>query len=437
MTRMFLQMVKKEIMEIVRDPRLLLGMILVPIILLPVMGLAIRGAIESTAEQRQTMVALLNLDQGHLAEEVLGTEVFSTKLAEAGVTLREVEASNLEEALTVVLSNSSYSSLLIIPEDFTQSLLNHNKAEVKAYVTIRSMSPTKIAQSLAVEIVMEAFEQSLTELLLHEAGEVEPEFLMNPLTSNLSTVYRGKILEGVRPSVFIGMVTSQLFALVFAMVILLVLASQLVATSVASEKEQKTLETLLTLPVSRTTIIVGKLAGALLVSIVGAIGFMVGLSFYMSSVMYMSSPQGLEAAYIAAALSIPMEGYLLLGGSLSLSLIASLSVVVVLAAFAEDVRSAQSLLSFVFIPVFIVAFIASFAAMESGANLLTWGMLAIPFTNPVISIIFILNGEYLPVTISLAVLLVETLALIYLATKFYSSEKVLLVRLRLKRRKEG
>ena len=99
------------------------------------------------------------------------------------------------------------------------------------------MSPTKIAQSLAVEIVMEAFEQSLTELLLHEAGEVEPEFLMNPLTSNLSTVYRGKILEGVRPSVFIGMVTSQLFALVFAMVILLVLASQLVATSVASEKE--------------------------------------------------------------------------------------------------------------------------------------------------------------------------------------------------------
>ncbi|RLF18744.1 MAG: hypothetical protein DRN06_00470, partial [Thermoprotei archaeon] len=181
----------------------------------------------------------------------------------------------------------------------------------------------------------------------------------------------------------------------------------------------------------------GKLAGALLVSIVGAIGFMVGLSFYMSSVMYMSSPQGLEAAYIAAALSIPMEGYLLLGGSLSLSLIASLSVVVVLAAFAEDVRSAQSLLSFVFIPVFIVAFIASFAAMESGANLLTWGMLAIPFTNPVISIIFILNGEYLPVTISLAVLLVETLALIYLATKFYSSEKVLLVRLRLKRRKEG
>ena len=49
------------------------------------------------------------------------------------------------------------------------------------------------------------------------------------------------------------------------------------ATSVASDKEEKTLETLLSLSINRFTILMGKLFGSILVALIGAVGYLVGL----------------------------------------------------------------------------------------------------------------------------------------------------------------
>ena len=62
---------------------------------------------------------------------------------------------------------------------------------------------------------------------------------------------------------------------------------QIAATSVASEKEEKTLETLLSLPISRFTILFGKLAGSTIVAAVGAIAIIIGFNYYMGSFMVM------------------------------------------------------------------------------------------------------------------------------------------------------
>jgi len=50
------------------------------------------------------------------------------------------------------------------------------------------------------------------------------------------------------------------------MLIIMVLASQTAVTSIAIEKEEKTLETLLTLPVKRVTVLWGKLVGSTIVA---------------------------------------------------------------------------------------------------------------------------------------------------------------------------
>jgi len=429
---LLLTVAKKEVLEIVRDPRLLLGMILVPMLILPAMGVAMRGVMEKAVAPQPLTVGVAVLDQGGMAEELLSSPGLASRLKELNATLAYMEVSGEREAVERAKVNKSLAALLVFPREFTESLAEGRRASIKAYAFIRSVSVLDASGTARIDALLKALQEEVARLLTAKRG-LEPELVLDPLDEEVSTVYRGSVLLGVSPGSFIGLLTSQLITMVLAMVIVLMLASQLVATSVASEKEQKTLETLLSLPVPRTTIIFGKLIGSLVVALLGAAGFMAGFGFYMSSVMYMGRG-GLEAsaAALALVLSIPPEGYALMAASLGMSLIACLSIVVVLAAFTEDVRSAQSLLSLVFLP---LLFAALLTALMASSTPLASGMLLIPFTNPLASVVFILNQEYLPVLASLAVLALETIGLIYLAARFYSSERVLLARLRLRWRR--
>ena len=57
----------------------------------------------------------------------------------------------------------------------------------------------------------------------------------------------------------------------------------MIITSMGLEKENKTLETLLTLPVKRESIILGKMAGAIVVALLMAVVYIGGFNYYMSS----------------------------------------------------------------------------------------------------------------------------------------------------------
>ena len=58
---------------------------------------------------------------------------------------------------------------------------------------------------------------------------------------------------------------------------------QIAATSVAVEKEEKTLETLLTVPVDRFAILMGKLSSTIIVSGVAALTIMIGYNYMLGS----------------------------------------------------------------------------------------------------------------------------------------------------------
>ena len=47
--------VVKELKELLRDPKILIGMIVVPLVMFPIMGFVIRGSIESTQQRLKTL----------------------------------------------------------------------------------------------------------------------------------------------------------------------------------------------------------------------------------------------------------------------------------------------------------------------------------------------------------------------------------------------
>lgn len=436
MASALLNIVKKEIKEIIRDPRLFLGMILVPLIMFPIMGLGIRTMVESSAKREQiTNIAVFNLDKGELAEQMFKNPNLIAVFEQNNISivyLNDYEISSEEEAIRYLMENESIAALLIIPENFSECIYNQTPATIQVYTVLKSAGFEGFSSSARVNVVIGTIRQLLVNyLIMNMDPNANPTFVTNPVVSYPVTVYRGKEIRGVPPEAITGLMFSQAFMLPFAVMFLLLIAVQFAAISVASEKEQKTLETLLTLPVKRTTILIGKLTGSIIISIVGAVGYMLGFNFYMSSVTGMTEELPISVEELAElGLMIPTEGYLLLGVTVFLALLACLSITVVIAAFAEDVRSAQALLSFVFLPTVILGMMSIFMIMGGFGKEYIIALLLIPFTNPMIAGLQILSGDYFSVVLGIVAMAAETAIFIYVAAWFYSSEKVLVARLR-------
>jgi ABC-2 type transport system permease protein len=92
----------------------------------------------------------------------------------------------------------------------------------------------------------------------------------------------------------------------------IVVASQMVATAIATEKENKTLETLLSAPVSRKTVVSAKLLGAGIAALIFAGIYMIGLNFYTKGLMGGSATSDavLEAVK-TLGIDFGIHGYLL------------------------------------------------------------------------------------------------------------------------------
>lgn len=122
------------------------------------------------------------------------------------------------------------------------------------------------------------------------------------------------------------------------MMMIIIMAGSLVINSMAFEKENKTLETLLTLPVRRFTIVTGKIASAAIIGLLLSIVYMLGIGYYFQS-FQMSA--GLNLADYNMALTL--GDFLLIGVSLFITLVAALSLCMLLGTFAKNYKSAQTL----------------------------------------------------------------------------------------------
>lgn len=142
------------------------------------------------------------------------------------------------------------------------------------------------------------------------------------------------------------------------LMMLIMYAGMMVITSMGLEKENKTLETLLTLPVKRISIVAGKMAGAAFVALIMATVFMGGFGYYMSSLVP-DIPGGGNALENLGLTMTPFA-YVFLGISLFLAILIALAICMILGMFTQDTKSAQTLnmpiVFLVMIPYFILMF---------------------------------------------------------------------------------
>jgi ABC-2 type transport system permease protein len=415
----------KEVKELVRDPKILLGMIIVPLIMFPLMGFAIQTSVETAKESiGQTSIALMNQDQGPVAESL------ENYLALFNFKVTRLDDIPLDQAITQV-QDSNLTNLVIIPSGFSQNITEGGTASLTVYTPFRGGGITESTRSSAINSLLYSFESAIVDQRIKEGfPESNSTEILNPINLKEKSIVKGKRAD-VSPDVLFSLMMTQSTIMPVGMMTLLIFAMQLAATAVASEKEEKTLETMLTMPINRTMILAGKLTGSIIVAVVGALAYLVGFSYYMTSFTGMIPTGSVDLAAIGLAPTI--ASYAILGISLFMALLSALALAISLSVFAEDVRGAQALvgpLSILFIFPMIFTMFTDITALPFPLSII---LLAIPFTHPMLAANVSFTGNYLGAIGGIAYMAIFTVLVLYIAARLFGTEKILTAKLKFKR----
>ncbi len=407
----------KELKELLRDPKILIGMIVVPLVMFPILGFVIRGSMESQEERLQRLqVGVLDYDGGAVAENLTSflKNVFN-------VTIVDIDAPNVDEAVRILQTETNATDLIVIPSGFTANISQGDAKNYPAFVEVYSVFSgtggfAEAAGSSALSEYLGIFKRTLAP---------------DPFYTLPKSIIKGNPTD-IPPSALFVLMYSQVFALPVTISMLLVFSMQIAATSVASEKEEKTLETLLSLPIGRFTILSGKLAGSIIVAAVGAIAIIIGFNYYMGSFMVIGETGGASVDLAAVGLAPTLLGYAILGASVFMSLLSALALAIIISAFSEDVRGAQSVVGYLYLVIMMPMFVVMFTDFHSLPLVAKAVLLAIPYTHPMLAAQATLTGDYLLAISGVVYIALFTVALLYLAAKLFATEKILTAKLKFK-----
>ncbi len=417
-------LIAKDVKELVRDPKILLGVILMPLLILPIMGYAIGVSQESAVRAASsTPIAVYDEDGGEASKSLIDY------LKENGSVIT-VEAPSLDKALEE-LDRTGHPVLLHIPRGYSANISSGRMAMVRIYANLRELTLTETgaAEAAAGLINLYGYQASLgrIERLLEALGApYEAEAVRNPISISYSSLVRGIPIDA-SPHSIIGLVLSQAILLPVLVMVMLTFAIQMAATSVAIEKEQKTFETLMTLPISRMAILAGKLGGSIVVAILGSVAYMLGFVFYMGSALRFTPQSPLPIGEVG--LSPSPFGLLLLGCVIFITLVSGLALAISLAAFTDNVRAAQSLVGILIIPVLIPAIVLMFTGLENLSTEARWVLLMVPYTHSITSAKAAVSGDYLGAIIGILYISIFTGVILYIASRLFSTERIITSRM--------
>jgi ABC-2 type transport system permease protein len=407
----------KELKELVRDPKILVGMIVLPLIMLPVLGLVLGYAQENAQQQAQNSAQLLlvvNNDGGYWSHQLIGN------LSTVSNIIVFNDTSPQQILNEDILAQYNRTEFIEIPANFTQTIEAHLSSNATQMATVNVYS---IFQEGGIFSNIGA--GGLTQLTYSFNRVVAPDVLQTVQ----STIVRGEIQQGVDPEQLASVLYLQSIALPITVMILMTYAMQIAATSVAQEKEEKTLETLLTVPVDRFAILMGKVSSTIIVAGAAAIAVLVGYNFMFSS-LTSSIQMGTSVDLVKLGLVPSPLGYLLLGISLFATLLSALALAVIMSAFSEDVRGAQALVGYIYPLIFIPSLALIYLDFNSLPLALKSIFYAIPFSHPIIASKAIILGDYTTVALGIVYVAAFTVVIMYVASRLFATEKILTAKLR-------
>ena len=394
-TKIMKTLVKKEMLDVLRDKKTVVMMLVVPIVLYPLIFIGVMQVmafISSSLEEQDYRIAVEAEDDGAFLHEL-------TKYDDSSYTITVVDPESIED----------YESALQNEEldVYVRGTTQDGKFKYDVYY-ISSVTNS----AYAMDIVMDAFDEYREELTrgkIKDAG-LDIHEILEPIDyEEKDTASSEQSLGSIMGSV-----------LPFMLVISLLIGTMYPAIdTTAGERERGTLETILTLPVTNRQLIVSKF---LTVAVIGMISAMLniismgGIAIYMYRIMDMQT----DVASFDMAKFYPA----ILVGILSIfafSLFIS-AVTMCVTSFAKSYKEANNYITPLMLVIMFTGYIGFIPNIE-----LTQTMAMIPVANICLLIknMLVFKIDYMIIAVVLISNIAYAVFAILFLSKIYDSESIL------------
>ena len=403
--------IKKEIKELLTPATIL------PIVILTIVFGSIGGTLGGLEDEisEKPIIGLIN--EQNTTYSNLATTILHQY---ARVVFNGTSLSNREEGLETVQHNNG-AALLIIPSNFTANIQQNKPAIIEVEWIVEGTGIMDTIPSSSVEGLISTIRYQISQRLITDANQTaNASLVLNPLIKEEITNLKGHTYKNISPSEITGLLSTQSSTTPIVIMMIIIIAGGMVISSMALEKENKTLETLLTLPVRRVSIVTGKIIASAVVGLLLAVVYMFGIGYYMQSFQFDASSAGSNFS-----LALSTTDLLLVGISLFITLIAGLSLCMLLGTMAKNYKSAQSLTAPITMMAIFPMLLTMFTDFETLPLALKALVFAIPFSHPMMASKALLFDNYTLVFAGIAYVAVFAIVIIAIVIWVFTTDRLI------------
>lgn len=322
----FLTVLKKELLDIVRDKKTLVFTLILPILIYPIMFKFMSSAMEKTQSDVQKEINIY----------IDGNK--NSSMAKAITSLDNIKLPEIESP-TESLKNGDIQLIVKIPENFDENISQGKNDTIELLIDEES-NKSMIASSMVNEIY-ESYKKSIVEQRLADKG----------IDSSILTPFKVSVKSGINAdNEDINGGAAMLLTMIPTLIVILMVSSTvgMAADLGAGEKERFTFEPLLSTSAKRASLLWGKIGALCTVSFIALMANLTAMVISMQKFMIV----GEEVNFKLTPATI--LGMLIIG---ALVLITLSALQISVSIYARSTKEANSYLAAITMPTMILAFL--------------------------------------------------------------------------------
>ncbi len=425
----FINLLKKELSELI-NLQMILGLVVALGIFMLLGGIMDNTIDEVKEETSNVTIRLSDRDDTDYTRSLIKT------IEEAGNKVKVYETSGTDYA--AILSDNDIKDIIIIPEGFTASLEKSEQPKLISVARMTSaatLSNLNVGNSNGIDIIKDIISMDIAQK--NKISEADYKLMDSPVSIAENTVVDDRSTE-ISPDTIMSKIAIQNMIMPLIVFVLIIMTSQMLMSAVANEKTDKTLETLLSAPVSRGAVIGAKMLAAAIIALINAAVYMIGFSVFVSGATdtvseaadnIISSTVSADEAIRILGLSLGGLDYFLIGLQLFFTIMICLSVSLILGALVNDTKNTQNMIMPIMMLAMVPYMISMLADINSLPTVFRWLVYAIPFTHTFSAIPNLMFGNRMIFFVGLIYQMIVFAVCMFFALRLFMSDKIFTISL--------
>jgi ABC-2 type transport system permease protein len=378
-------------------------------------------------------VGLVNLDRSNLSYEVdnildcdaniiypVSSDYEEIEIPDSDFVELRLPEKSIEEYIEATKNNGG-DALIVIEKGFGDSIVNNSLGCISVYYIVETYGVGDLITSEKILLLLEDLKLQMIYVLMPNNSPINSTIIMNSFEINETTIVKGEVFENTTATDATGFVTILQVFVPFMVLVFIMFMGASIIESIAKERRCDMLETLLSFPVKRRDIIIGKILSCIVSMFVIMLILQGGGSIAMISVISSASDTAViqSSGVTLSSIDYVFLMIIMLSGMLCGIALLTCSAMLTSTNTRSFFASLPSMMLFSIPTVILVIY--DFSSLSLMSKLI---LVIIPGSHPSIAINSVINGNYVLAVGSITYLVLFSFLVFGIVLKLFKSDRV-------------